>query len=83
METKPMPETTVGQLIEYVWIPIVLSVVGLWRKFSGAETRVQLLELSKEHHAEQRLEERELRDSQHGLVMKKLDSMEIRIKNGH
>lgn len=78
-----MAETTITQLVEYVWIPIVLAVVGLWRRFAGLDTRAQLLELSKEHHQQQRLEERELRDSQHGIVMKKLDSLQLQIKNGH
>jgi len=78
-----MQEATLGFLIEYVWIPIVLSVIALWRKLGGVDTRAQLLELSKEHHDQQRAEERELRDTQHSIIMKKLDGLEVRIKNGH
>ena len=78
-----MPTANLNFLLEYVWVPVVLSVIALWKKLSGADTRVQLLEQAKEHHAEQRHEERELRDRQHGLIRKKLDSLEVRIKNGH
>lgn len=88
-----MEASTIGQIIEYVWIPIVTALILLWRKFGGIDTRTQLLEQATEFFKNQRIEDRKLRDEQrreilsrgeshHKVVMDKLDSMESRIKNG-
>ena len=78
-----MQNASISQVIEYIWIPIVMSIVAVWRRLSGADTRVQLLEQARVHHDEQRREERDMRDTQHQMIMKKLDGLEVRIKNGH
>ena len=88
-----MDSGNIAAIVEYIWIPIVTALVLLWRRFTGIDTRTQLLEQSKEHHEQQRLEERKLRDAQrsethhqidshHKTVMTKLDGLETRIKNG-
>ena len=82
-----MTDDTLTTLLEYIWIPMATGLVLIWRRFTGIDTRTQLLEQSKEHHDQQRYEERKLRDSQriethrqienhHKIIMAKLDGLE-------
>ena len=77
-----MSTPNIDQIVEYLWIPIVTALVLLWQKYSGIDTRTKLLEQAKGFHELQRIEDRELRNSQHTVIMTKLDSLETRIKNG-
>ena len=89
-----MAESTLTIALQYIWVPIVTGMVWLWGQMFGVHARTRLLEQAQEHHDQQRLEERKLRDCQrqethkhiderHQAVMKKLDDLEVRIKNGH
>lgn len=78
-----MPQFTIEVLLEYVWVPIVAGLVLLWRQMTGINTRTALLEQAEEHYKEQRKEDRETQESRFKLVMKKLDAVDTRIKNGH
>jgi len=89
-----MHSDTIRYILEYIWIPIVTVLVSLWVKLTGLDTRTQLLEKSEKLHMKQIENDRAVRESQraemlakvdrhHDVVMKKLDSLEQRIKNGH
>ena len=89
-----MPANTVSLLLQYIWVPIVSALVWLSGRATSLDSRAALLEQSHEHHELQRLEDRKLRDCQraedharfdnhHRTVIKKLDSLETRVKNGH
>ena len=89
-----MQSDTLAQIVEYIWIPIVTSIVVLWRKLNGVETITKLIQQhdatelvrrqeERERHETERKETREQIESHHTTVMNKLDSLEVRIKNGH
>jgi hypothetical protein len=89
-----MPETTLNQLIEWIWIPMAGAIVALWRKINGAETGVKLIQQHDKTELYRRSEERDMYESQrkevmdliqhnHDMVMEKLERLEVRIKNGH
>ena len=90
-----MPQSNIELIVEWVWVPIVTWLVVMWRKFTGVDTRTQLLERAEIHYQHQRREDHARFDrdrtemlekvgSHHDTVMTKLDSLELRIKNnGH
>ena len=75
----------IEQALDYVWVPIIAAVVGVWRKATGNETRAMLLEqadlhfeqLRREdvaHFDKLRKEDRELRDAQRAEILGKIDA---------
>jgi len=85
---------TLQLILDYIWMPIVTAIVLLWQRVTGQSSRIALLEQARQFSETMRLENRKLRDAQreeitqridnyHTTVMGKLDSMEVRIKNGH
>ena len=89
-----MTESTLGAILQYIWVPIVTGMFWLWSRVFGVDARTSLLEQAQGHHEQQRAEERKLRDRErlethaqiethHETVMTKLDGLETRIKNGH
>ena len=80
--------------LELIWVPIVGALIAIWTRISGLDTRAQLLERSDSNYIKQRDEDRANRDRErteilhtvdrhHEIVMRKLESLEARIKNGH
>jgi hypothetical protein len=78
-----MPETTLNQLIEWIWIPMAAAIVAMWRKINGAETGVKLIQQhdatelrrrseERKQYAAERKEVMELIQHNHDLVMEEL-----------
>jgi len=77
-----MEDTTLNIILDYIWVPIVTGLVLLWHRMTGMSTRTALLEQAETHYKEQRAEDRETQEKRFSLVMKKLDVLDTRIKNG-
>jgi len=77
-----MPQSTIEFLLEFIWLPIVTGLVFLWHRMTGLNTRTALLEQAERFYQDQRIEDRETQEKRFSMVMKKLDGMEQRIKNG-
>jgi hypothetical protein len=84
----------IANVVEYIWIPMVAAIIATWRRVSGLDTRTLLINQHDEHELTRRKEDRETHardrrealstiEKHHDLIMKKLDSLEVRIKNGH
>ena len=80
------------QVIEYIWVPIVIGASALWSRVNGHGTRIALLEQAKDSQRDQREEDRRLSDAQRlevldridlyqNAIMKRLDSIESRMNS--
>lgn len=78
-----MEQNTITVLLDYIWVPVVTGIGLLWHRINGMSTRTALLEQAEEHHRVQRIEDREVQEKRFSMIMKKLDGLEVRIKNGH
>ena len=78
--------------LEYIWIPIIVTIVKLWAKLTGLETRSALLEQgqvhyetirdnNEKHHDAQREETQRLIEAHHKAVMKRMDNLEAACRN--
>ena len=78
-----MEQNTLNVVLDYIWVPLVTGIGLLWHRVTGMSTRTALLEQAEEHYILQRTEDRETQENRFSMVMKKLDGLEVRIKNGH
>lgn len=65
---------TLEQLLDYIWVPIVLGATALWTRVHGQGTRISLLEQAHTNHEKQRDEDKELRDTQRKEILGKIDA---------
>lgn len=70
-------------LATFVGTTVVGMLTTMWRKVSGQETRIALLEQAKEHHEEQRAEDRERAREDRTHYDTQFNKIEKLIKNGH
>lgn len=81
---------TLEQLLDYIWIPVVLGATALWTRVHSQGTSISLLEQAHKNHEKQRDEDRDLRDAQrkeilgridthHNVMMHRLETLEERL----
>lgn len=72
------------QILEWIWVPVVLAMIRLWHRLSGHETRTSLLEQANGHYEAQRREDRERHQQDREFYERRFSDLESLIKkNGH